>query len=131
MSVLNYEIHEHPDTSSNIFDKQEIDILLNNDNFFYENTDNNTDDNNNYLETDNILSQQIDYSQNYNVKKLTHIAKYYNLNIKKNKKEEIIDNIIQFENNPENSILVYNRKRLWYYLNELKNDHYFSKFIIF
>lgn len=130
MSVLNYEIHEQPDESSNIFDKQEIDILLNNDNFFYENTDNNTD-NNNYLETDNIISQQIDYSQNYNIKKLTHIAKYYNLNIKKNKKEEIIDNIIQFENNPENSIAVYNRKRLWYYLNELKNDNYFSKFIIF
>lgn len=126
MSVLNYEIHEQSDDSTNIFDKQEIDILLNNDNFFYENTDNN-----NYLETDNIISQQIDYSQNYNVKKLTHIAKYYNLNIKKNKKEEIIDNIIQFENNPENSIAVYNRKRLWYYLNELKNDNYFSKFIIF
>ena len=91
MSVLNYEIHEQPDSSSNIFDKQEIDILLNNDNFFYDNTDNNndnnTDDNNNYLETDNILSQQIDYSQNYNVKKLTHIAKYYNLNIKKIKKK--------------------------------------------
>ena len=126
MSVLNYEIHEQTDDSTNIFDKQEIDILLNNDNFFYENTDNN-----NYLETDNIISQQIDYSQNYNIKKLTHIAKYYNLNIKKNKKEEIIDNIIQFENNPENSIAVYNRKRLWYYLNELKNDNYFSKFIIF
>lgn len=126
MSVLNYEIHEQSDDSTNIFDKQEIDILLNNDNFFYENTDNN-----NYLETDNIISQQIDYSQNYNIKKLTHIAKYYNLNIKKNKKEEIIDNIIQFENNPENSIAVYNRKRLWYYLNELKNDNYFSKFIIF
>lgn len=126
MSVLNYEIHEQTDDSTNIFDKQEIDILLNNDNFFYENTDNN-----NYLETDNIISQQIDYSQNYNIKKLTHIAKYYNLNIKKNKKEEIIDNIIQFENNPENSIVVYNRKRLWHYLNELKNDNYFSKFIIF
>tara|TARA_B100001059_G_scaffold89122_1_gene87656 strand:+ start:318 stop:698 length:381 start_codon:yes stop_codon:yes gene_type:complete len=126
MTVLNYEIHEQHDDSSNIFDKQEIDILLNNDNFFYENTDNN-----NYLETDHIISQQIDYSQNYNIKKLTHIAKYYNLNIKKNKKEEIIDNIIQFENNPENSIIVYNRKRLWYYLNELKNDNYFSKFIIF
>ena len=126
MSVLNYEIHEQSDDSTNIFDKQEIDILLNNDNFFYENTDNN-----NYLETDNIISQQIDYSQNYNIKKLTHIAKYYNLNIKKNKKEEIIDNIIQFENNPENSIVVYNRKRLWHYLNELKNDNYFSKFIIF
>tara|TARA_R110001592_G_scaffold328217_1_gene609646 strand:+ start:18 stop:398 length:381 start_codon:yes stop_codon:yes gene_type:complete len=126
MTVLNYEIHEQHDDSSNIFDKQEIDILLNNDNFFYENTDNN-----NYLETDHIISQQIDYSQNYNIKKLTHIAKYYNLNIKKNKKEEIIDNIIQFENNPENSIIVYTRKRLWYYLNELKNDNYFSKFIIF
>jgi len=126
MTVLNYEIHEQSDESSNIFHKQEIDILLNNDNFFYENTDNN-----NYLETDNIISQQIDYNQNYNIKKLTHIAKYYNLNIKKNKKEEIIDNIIQFENNPENSIVVYNRKRLWHYLNELKNDNYFSKFIIF
>ena len=26
---------------------------------------------------------------------------------------------------------VYNRKRYWHYINELKNDPYFSKYIMF
>jgi len=65
------------------------------------------------------------------VNKLNHIANYYNLSKRKLKKDQLIDSIVQFENNPENSVIVYNRKKLWHYLTELKNDSYFGKFVIF
>ena len=73
----------------------------------------------------------MDYYENYNIKMLHHIANYYKIPKNRLKKDELIGLIIQFENDPENSELVYNRKRLWYYINELKDDKYFSKFIIF
>ena len=63
--------------------------------------------------------------------KLNHIANYYNLSKRKLKKDQLIDSIVQFENNPENSVIVYNRKKFWHYLTELKNDSYFGKFVIF
>ena len=77
------------------------------------------------------MAQHIDYFENYNMKMLSHIAKYYSISIKKSKKEELIQTIIQFENDPENSSIVYERKRMWHYINELKSDHYFSKFVFF
>ena len=62
---------------------------------------------------------------------LRHIATYYNIFKRKLKKNGLIDEIIKFENDPNNSIKVYNRKRYWHYINELKNDPYFSKYIMF
>jgi hypothetical protein len=35
-----------------------------------------------------------------------------------------------FENNPENGAQVYRRKQLWYYINELKNDKFMKKFVL-
>jgi hypothetical protein len=48
--------------------------------------------------------------------------------VKKNK-EECIDDIIEFELNPENEFIVDHRKTMWFYLEELENDEYLSKFI--
>lgn len=94
-----------------------------NDNFF--------SDFNDELEQDNLLAQQMDYLDNYTLKTLHHIACYYKLQKNKLKKEQLVQNIVEFENNPENSDIVYNRKRLWYFIHELKDDEYFSKFVIF
>ena len=55
---------------------------------------------------------------------------YYDLSTRKKKKSEIIDDIIEFESQPENYFIVEHRKTLWYYLEELKNDHYLCKFIV-
>ena len=67
----------------------------------------------------------------YVLTKLRNIATYYNILKRKLKKNVLIDEIIKFENDPTNSATVYNRKRYWHYINELKNDSYFSKYIIF
>jgi len=125
---LQYEIQETP---NNILskNKNEIDNLMNNESFFSDFKEDETEDE--LLEFDNLMAQHIDYFENYSIKLLHHIANYYNLPKRKLKKEELINTIIQYENNPENSFIVYNRKRYWYYLNEIKNDSYFGKFVIF
>tara|TARA_B110000003_G_C16348100_1_gene417562 strand:+ start:214 stop:645 length:432 start_codon:yes stop_codon:yes gene_type:complete len=124
--VLHYELKEPNYSITDNSNKNEIDNLLNNESFFsdfkeeYE-----------YFDDDNLIAQHVDYYENYNIKMLKHIATYYNILKRKYNKSQIIDEIIQFENNSQNSLMVYNRKRFWHYITELKNDSFFSKYVIF
>ena len=77
-----------------------------------------------------FMTQQFYYDENYTMKELYHIANYYDISKRKKKKAELIDDIIAFELDNENCEIVETRKRLWFYLNEIKNDNYLSKFII-
>ena len=119
---LTYEIH---DTIENVGYNTEIDSIINNDDFFSD-----FQEEYDFFDEDNLLSQQIDYCENYTIKLLQQIAGYYKFKKTKIKKEHLIQLIIEFEINPENSVIVYNRKRLWHYFNELKSDEYFSKYIL-
>jgi len=121
---LQYEIQEPSNSLSE--NKNEIDNLINNESFFSD-----FEEEDEPFEFDNLMAQHIDYFENYSIKLLHHIANYYNISKRKLNKEELIATIIQYENNPENALIVYNRKRLWHFLNELKNDSYFGKFVIF
>jgi len=123
---LHYELKETICNIDNTSDKNDIDMMMNSDSFFSD-----FKDEYDYFDDDNLIAQHIDYYENYNIKMLRHIATYYNILKKKLKKNELIDEIIKFENDPNNSIKVYNRKRYWHYINELKNDSYFSKYIMF
>jgi hypothetical protein len=122
---LKYEIKE----STILENQNDIDSMINNENFFSDIDEFN--DEFLFFEEDNLIAQQIDYSENYTLKMLTQIASYYKITKKKVKKEQLIELILSFENDPDNSEKVYNRKRMWHYLNELKNDSYFSKYVIF
>ena len=77
-----------------------------------------------------FITQQFYYSDNFTLKELHHIANYYDISKRKKRKSELIDDIIAFELDTENTEIVETRKRLWFYLNEIKNDKYLSKFII-
>jgi len=121
---LKYEIKENTNNKQ----MNDVDSILNNENFFQ---DKDFQEEFQFFDEDNIMAQHIDYFENYTVKMLQHIANYYKIPKAKLKKEELIQLIIQFENQDENSEEVYNRKRMWHYINELKNDSYFSKFILF
>ena len=79
---------------------------------------------------DDIYRDYLDYMNNYNVKSLTNILGYYNINKNKLVKDEMVQLIILFENEPTNKNIVYQRKRLWKNILELKNNEYFKKFII-
>ena len=123
--AINYEIMNVSPTNTCI-EKTEIDDLLNDSSFFY---DFKTEDDS--FDHDNMIAQHVDYFENYNMKQLHHISKYYDISTRKLKKEELIELVIQFENDENNMEVVYNRRRLWHYLMELKEDSYFSKFVIF
>ena len=63
------------------------------------------------------------------------ISEYYEILLKDNKrkkkrKEELINDIVLFELNFENSYIVERRKELWLYMEEIKSDSYLNKFLL-
>lgn len=82
---------------------------------------------------DDVFMEMKNYELNFNVKQLMLICEYYNIkDIRTNKlkKQDIIEQIILFESNPENIEIVTKRKELWYYIDELKNDKMMKRFVI-
>lgn len=75
------------------------------------------------------------YYENYTLKELLYICDYYGcskeIKTKKFNKYEIIEFLVIYEMNEINKNIVNKRKRLWFYLNELKNDKFMKKFIIY
>ena len=118
------ELHPH----THKFDNYKSDLGLDNQNNF--DLDNLLIDMNNSPD-DALYNDYLDYMNNYNVKNLTNILGYYNINKNKLVKDEMVQIIILFENEPTNKNIVYQRKRLWKNIIELKNNEYFKKFILF
>jgi len=134
---IRYETKELGPPICDESNKIEIDKMMLNECFFSELDLDDEDDgfhnnmNDELNDDDNLIAQHVDYFENYTLKMLHHIANYYEIPKRRLKKEELIELIIQFENESENSLNVYNRKRCWHYIHELQNDTYFEKFISF
>ena len=84
-----------------------------------------------YGHYDDYMANEINYSTNYTRKEMDRIADYYEISKRKKKKDEIIQDIVIFEQDPENMEVVYRRKRLWAYIKEIGDDKYLKKFLIF
>jgi len=85
------------------------------------------------IQQDDIFIEMKNYELNFNVKQLMLICEYYemkDIRVNKLKKQDIIEQIILFETNPENIEVVTKRKEMWYYIGELKNDKMMKKFVI-
>jgi hypothetical protein len=82
------------------------------------------------LSTDHSLANEIHYSLNYTLPMLQHISGFYELPYKRIKKKELITWLVNFESNPEHTGIVEERKRMWFYMEELKTNKYLSKYII-
>tara|TARA_X000001036_G_scaffold380811_1_gene372449 strand:- start:24 stop:509 length:486 start_codon:yes stop_codon:yes gene_type:complete len=101
---------------------------------------------------DRALALSLYYDTNYKISDLSKIAEYYNISLTKfndtenatananakskkkyvkKKKNELIKDIIEFEEVTLNTYLVNRRKELWFYIDELKIDKYLQKHIIF
>ena len=80
---------------------------------------------------DDYIAQEVEYDSNYTKKELDKIAEYYEISKRKKKKQELIEDIVIFEKAPENIEVVYTRKKLWSYIEEIKADKYLSKYLIF
>ena len=72
------------------------------------------------------------YNDNYNVKELLKVCEYYGIikEAHKCKKLGLIYNILLFENNDMNYDVVLKRKQMWYYMNELKQDKFMKRHIL-
>ena len=76
-------------------------------------------------------AREVDYDLNYNVKYLANILEFYGIKKCKLNKKEIIEKILEFEfDTIDNTPIVEERKRLVDNFIELKNDKFFSKFIL-
>ena len=115
------------------FDKSNADFNLKQLMDEFENISLHMDSNPGY-ESDQLYTDMLNYDTNFTVKQLLLICEYYGLlkDVKTNKmkKQDIIEQIILFENNNDNYDMVIRRKELWYYINELKEDKMMKKFII-
>ncbi len=76
------------------------------------------------------IKLQLYYTENYTLKDLNKMCDYYKIDKRKKRKDDLIEDIIIFENSPDNINIVKNRKKLWSYIEELKNDTYFKKYVI-
>jgi len=86
------------------------------------------------ISDDLLIPQMINYNENFTVRQLLIICEYYGFakDIKTNKynKEQIINFLVSFESDPKNSDIVFKRQNMWFYMNELKNDKFMKKFIL-
>ena len=66
----------------------------------------------------------------FKLKDLQKVAEYYEIPYKGKTKNKLIEKIIEFEENDENCMKVYEREVNWNNMNQLSKDKFFSKFII-
>ena len=81
-----------------------------------------------------VVSKIINYQENFTVKDLLIICDYYGLSkeLKHHKcnKEQIIEFLVSFESDTNNSDIIFKRQNLWFYMNELKNDKFMKKYLL-
>ena len=80
---------------------------------------------------DDITARELDYETNHTKKDLVKIAEYYEISIRKKNKADLISEIVIFESAIENAAIVERRRELWFYINEISEDKYLSKYLIF
>jgi len=87
-----------------------------------------------YMGMDDYVASELDYQTNYIKKELEHIADYYEIpkRIKRRTKlkQQLIEDIVLFEKDPVNIEKVYQRKKLWKYVEEIRKDKYLRQFLI-
>ena len=89
---------------------------------------------NSELNDDFVVTKMINYRENFTVKELLLICDYYGFakELKNNKynKDQIIEILVSFESDLNNSDIVFKRQNMWFYINEIKNDKFMKKFLL-
>jgi hypothetical protein len=85
----------------------------------------------NMYQSDVLFAKMNNYEINFTVRQLQNVCDYYNISCKKMKKSELIAAIVDFENNPDNCLIVMKRQKMWYYVETLRQDPFMKKFIVF
>lgn len=116
------------DEEENVILSELLDEINNDVNFDFINQNNN-------LSTEEIIeAMSHEYKINYTVKELLLICDYYGFakEMKNNKynKDEIINALVHFENDPINDDIFMRRQSMWYYIDKLKNDKFMKKYVL-
>ena len=82
-----------------------------------------------FFKMDCATAVSFDYEMNYTLKQLKHIAGYYGLKCK-SRKGDLVQDIVMFEMDASNEDTVMRRKRLFHYMELLKNDEYLKSYVI-
>lgn len=86
------------------------------------------------FDDDMAVPHMINYHENFTVKELILICEYYGFakEVKSNKfnKEQIIDYLVSFESDIVNADVVFRRQNMWFYINEIKNDKFMKKYVL-
>ena len=83
-----------------------------------------------YMGMDDYIASELDYQTNYIKKELERIADYYEISKRKKRKDQLVEDIVLFEKDPVNIEKVYQRKKLWKYMEEIRKDKYLRQFLI-
>ena len=83
------------------------------------------------FDSDTYLAKQIDYQENYLITDLKKIADYYDIQTRKLRKDEIIQEIVLYESDPCHSEIYLKRLQYWYWLKEIKSDPKLKQYILF
>jgi len=114
--------------------------------YYFEEIDTNKSEENNEINLEDFISE-IEMSENFlnvpimssysvklTVKHLLLICEYYGfskeMKLQKYNKKQIIEKIVSFEAEPDNYNIVTKRHNSWFYMNELKNDKFMKKFLL-
>ena len=84
------------------------------------------------IEDTGIIRVIHEYETTCNVKDIVKIGEYYGVQkrMTKLKKLEMIYLIVLFENDGVNADVVLKRKQLWFYMEELKQDKFMKRFVV-
>ena len=89
---------------------------------------------NNEFNDELTVPKMINYHENFTVKELLLICDYYGFSkeLKTNKcnKDQIIGILVSFESDLNNSDIVFKRQNMWFFINELKNDKFMKRFLL-
>lgn len=79
-----------------------------------------------------IISVIHGYESTCSVKDIVKIGEYYGIQkqFAKLKKLEMIYLVVLFENDGKNADIVLKRKQLWFYVEELKQDKFMKRFVV-
>ena len=83
-----------------------------------------------YLTIDDYVASEVDYDTNYTKKQLELICDYYGISKRKKRKQDLVEEIVIFEKESSNFDIVQRRKTMWFYIDEINNDSFLSKFLI-
>ena len=77
------------------------------------------------------MSQILNYQLNMTVQQLLRICNYYGIakGLNKCAKDFLVTILVDFEENEKNATIVSQRRLMWFYIEELRNDKFMKKHI--